>query len=44
MSVKMFIVIREAKSAPSAPTDESGSESMMVNGWMNDSNCAARMR
>ena len=44
MSDMMLSVSPVRASIPAMPTIESGSESMIESGSMNDSNCAARMR
>ena len=40
----MFTVSPVSSSIPAIPTMDRGSESMIANGSMNDSNCAARIR
>ena len=44
MSDMMLIVSPVSASVPAMPTIDSGSESMIASGSMNDSNCAARIR
>ena len=44
MSDMMLIVSPVMASVPAMPTIDSGSESMIASGSMNDSNCAARIR
>ena len=40
----MFIVVRVNSSASSTPTSDSGSDSMIASGCVNDPNCDARIR
>ena len=40
----MLSVSPVARSARATPTSDSGSESMIANGWKNDPNCEARIR
>ena len=44
MSDMMLMVSPVSASVPAMPTIDSGSDSMIASGSMNDSNCAARMR
>ena len=40
----MLRVSPVARSASATPTSDSGSDSMIASGWMNDPNCEARIR
>ena len=44
MSDMMLMVSPVSSSIPAMPTIDSGSDSMIESGSMNDSNCAARIR
>ena len=40
----MFIVVLVTSSASSTPTSDNGSDNMIANGCVSDSNCDARIR